>query len=110
MIRWGRRRTVSNVCEINKTKLPPLSSPLISQAVDTTGAGDAFVAGLLHQLCADPSLLQDAATGTPGIDKRVREAMTFACACGALVCQGAGAIDPQPTAAEAAAFAAARGG
>ena len=52
--------------------------------VDTTGAGDAFTAGLLHSLCAHP-------------DWPVERRMAFAAACGALVCQGAGAIDPQPT-------------
>ncbi|MCP9771999.1 carbohydrate kinase [Synechococcus sp. Tobar12-5m-g] len=58
--------------------------------VDTTGAGDAFLAGLLHGLCADPSLLTDASVAAVG------RAMRFAAACGALVCAGAGAIDPQP--------------
>ena len=53
------------------------------QVVDTTGAGDAFTAGLLHRWSA-----------TPG--ERVR----FAAACGALVCGGAGGIDPQPSAAQ----------
>jgi len=56
--------------------------------VDSTGAGDAFLAGLLHQLCALPSLLSGALDPTA--------ALRFAAACGALVCQGAGAIDPQP--------------
>ena len=48
--------------------------------VDTTGAGDAFTAGLLHRWAAAPS-------------ERIR----FAAACGALVCGGPGGIDPQPT-------------
>jgi len=55
--------------------------------VDSTGAGDAFLAGLLHQLCQQPKLL----------DGGSAEAVRFASACGALVCGGAGAIDPQPT-------------
>ena len=55
--------------------------------VDSTGAGDAFLAGLLHQLCLQPQLL----------DGNSSEAVRFASACGALVCSGAGAIDPQPT-------------
>ncbi|MEB3266760.1 MAG: carbohydrate kinase [Cyanobacteriota bacterium] len=64
-------------------------------AVDTTGAGDAFTAGLLHQLVGRPQLLGD------GADAGERqEALRFAAACGALVCRAAGAIDPQPTAAE----------
>ena len=50
-----------------------------SQVIDTTGAGDAFTAGLLH--CWD---------------RPVSERLSFASACGALVCSGAGAIDPQP--------------
>jgi fructokinase len=53
---------------------------------DSTGAGDAFLAGLLHQLCLHPEQLDGGCT----------EALRFASACGALVCGGAGAIDPQP--------------
>ena len=60
--------------------------PFAARVVDTTGAGDAFAAGLLHGLCSAPAELS--------------QLMRFASACGALVCQGAGAIDPQPTAAE----------
>lgn len=55
--------------------------------MDSTGAGDAFLAGLLHQLRLQPQLL----------DGGSAEAVRFASACGALVCGGAGAIDPQPT-------------
>ena len=55
--------------------------------VDSTGAGDAFLAGLLHQLCLHPEQLEGGCT----------EALRFASACGALVCGGAGAIDPQPS-------------
>jgi fructokinase len=51
--------------------------------VDSTGAGDAFTAGWLHCLCAQAHW---------DLERRLR----FASACGALVCQGAGAIDPQP--------------
>ena len=58
-----------------------------SAVVDTTGAGDAFMAGLLHWWAAAPP-------------ERIR----FAAACGALVCGGAGAIDPQPTQAQVEAF------
>ena len=50
-----------------------------AQVIDTTGAGDAFTAGLLH--CWE---------------RPVTERLRFASACGALVCGGAGAIDPQP--------------
>ena len=55
--------------------------------VDTTGAGDAFTAGLLHRWAAAPW-------------ERIR----FAAACGALVCGGVGGIDPQPTQAQVEAF------
>jgi fructokinase len=55
--------------------------------VDTTGAGDAFTAGLLHLWAAAP-----------------RERIRFAAACGALVCGGAGGIDPQPTQAQVVEF------
>ena len=52
-----------------------------------TGAGDAFTAGLLHCWDLPPA-------------HRVR----FAAGCGALVCSGAGGIDPQPSAQEVEAF------
>ncbi|WP_353292033.1 carbohydrate kinase [Synechococcus sp. M16CYN] len=60
------------------TGMQPAFRP--KQVVDTTGAGDAFMAGLLHRWQSPPT-------------ERVR----FAAACGALVCGGTGAIDPQPT-------------
>ena len=66
--------------------------------VDSTGAGDAFLAGLLHQLARQPRLLHQ-----PPADA-VAQAMAFASACGAMVCTGAGAIDPQPEADAVAAF------
>ena len=64
--------------------LPVFRPPAV---VDTTGAGDAFTAGLLHRW-ASP------------VPERIR----FAAACGALVCGGAGGIDPQPTEAQVEAF------
>ena len=54
-------------------------------AIDTTGAGDAFVAGLLHQL---------------GSGKTGAEIVRYAAAAGALTTRQAGAIDSQPTDAE----------
>ncbi len=66
--------------------------------VDTTGAGDAFTAGLLHGLGSDPAF---PVRSTP---EQARERMRFASACGALVCQGPGAIDPQPGAERVRAF------
>jgi len=61
-------------------------------AIDVIGAGDAFLAGLLHQLVCRPGLLQ-----APVVVSAVEKALRFAAACGALVCRGAGAIDPQPS-------------
>lgn len=57
--------------------------------VDTTGAGDAFVAGILSQLANDISLLQN--------EDRLRDALKFANACGALTVMGRGAIPSLPT-------------
>lgn len=57
--------------------------------VDTTGAGDAFVAGVLSKLAEDLSLLQD--------EKRLREALCFANACGAITVTERGAIPALPT-------------
>ncbi len=54
-------------------------------AIDTTGAGDAFVAGLLHQLAGQ---------------KSGAEIVRYAAAAGALTTRQAGAIDAQPTDAE----------
>lgn len=58
------------------------------QAVDTTGAGDAFVAGLLSKLVQDFSLLQNEA--------RLRQALQFANACGAITTTERGAIPALP--------------
>lgn len=60
-----------------------------SEAIDTLGAGDAFVAGLLFQLLQSglESALDDA---------RMREIVRFANACGAIATQKAGAIPALP--------------
>ncbi|XVE58641.1 hypothetical protein DITRI_Ditri04bG0185300 [Diplodiscus trichospermus] len=57
--------------------------------VDTTGAGDAFVSGLLSCLASDPQLFQD--------EKRLREALLFANACGSITVTERGAIPALPT-------------
>ena len=64
---------------------------------DTTGAGDAFLAGFLHQLC------QRGIQGLsqPGI---AREIVAYANAVGSLTTTRPGAIAAQPTAAEVDAF------
>lgn len=64
-------------------------SGLKVNAVDATGAGDAFVAGILLQLATDISLLQD--------EGRLIEALRFANACGALTVIERGAIPALPT-------------
>ncbi|EFJ09296.1 hypothetical protein SELMODRAFT_428214 [Selaginella moellendorffii] len=58
------------------------------QAVDTTGAGDAFVGGLLSQLVGDLSLYKD--------EQRLRAALKFANACGAITTTERGAIPALP--------------
>jgi len=62
-------------------------------ALDSTGAGDAFCAGLADARCRGAGW---------------SEALDFACACGALACRGQGAIPWLPTAAEARRLAASR--
>ncbi|KAF2311821.1 hypothetical protein GH714_026925 [Hevea brasiliensis] len=57
--------------------------------VDTTGAGDAFVGGILRSLASDLSLLKD--------EMRLREALLFANACGAVTVTERGAIPALPT-------------
>lgn len=56
--------------------------------IDTTGAGDAFVAGLLHRLANNKNLLDD--------ESALRSALQFACACGAITTTERGAIPAMP--------------
>lgn len=63
---------------------------------DTTGAGDSFLAGFLHQLC-----LQDPDYVSPDV---IRSIITYASATGALTTVKRGAIAASPTAAEVVAF------
>ena len=65
-----------------------LSAISPSSIVDTTGAGDAFTAGLIYKLL---SVDLDNTS-----KEKAEEIVQFAIACGAYVCQGEGAIDPQP--------------
>lgn len=57
--------------------------------VDTTGAGDGFMAALLSELLRDPAALSDT--------DRLRAACRFACAAGALTTTAYGAIPALPT-------------
>ena len=73
----------------NEGKLPAFSV----SAIDATGAGDGFVAGFVHQLNQfGIQCLTDAAVA--------QQALTYACAVGAMTTLKPGAIAAQPTAAE----------
>ena len=64
---------------------------------DTTGAGDAFLAGLIYQLChINLSSLNN--------QELVKQIVTYACAVGGLTATSEGAISAQPTAQEVTAF------
>lgn len=64
--------------------------------VDTTGAGDAFVGALLSKIVEDMSVLQD--------EKKLRQVLTFANACGAITTTKKGAIPALPNLSEALAY------
>lgn len=77
----------------NQGQLPAFSV----DTEDTTGAGDAFLAGFIHQLChRGTACLHD--------PTMVREIVTYAGAVGALTTTRAGAIAAQPSAKEVEAF------
>lgn len=77
----------------NEGKAPSFSVPV----VETTGAGDSFVAGFVHQLCQRGiHSLADAAIA--------KQVVTYASGAGALTTTKPGAIAAQPTAAEVEAF------
>ncbi len=61
-----------------------LKSPKI---IDTTGAGDAFLAGLISQLVA---------FDYPSNESEIQNSVRFASVCGLLTCLGEGAIEQQP--------------
>ena len=75
-----------NTCEYWLNGVVGSQPAFVVNPVDTTGAGDAFVAGILHQLGA-------------GIESG-GEIVRYAAAAGALTTLQPGAIDSQPTAAE----------
>ncbi|KAJ1379482.1 Ribokinase-like [Sesbania bispinosa] len=66
------------------------------KAIDTTGAGDSFVGALLTAVARDTSIFDN--------EPKLREALTFANACGAMCTIQKGAIPALPTAAEAQKF------
>ena len=58
-----------------------------SKIVDTTGAGDAFLAGLISQLLLLDNLSKES---------EIYNCVSFASVCGLLTCLGEGAIEQQP--------------
>ncbi|GAB4525804.1 MAG: carbohydrate kinase [Pleurocapsa sp.] len=72
-------------------------TPFSFQVKDTTGAGDAFLAGFVHQLCQRGiKSLND--------EQTVKDIVTYACAVGGLTTTKPGAIAAQPMASEVEAF------
>ncbi|CAN0838954.1 Probable fructokinase-5 [Linum grandiflorum] len=59
------------------------------KAVDTTGAGDAFVGSFLVSVAKDPSIFEN--------EEKLKEALGFANACGAICTTQKGAIPALPT-------------
>ncbi|KAK1366652.1 putative fructokinase-7 [Heracleum sosnowskyi] len=76
-------------CRYYTKKLKGRVAGVKVKAVDTTGAGDSFVAGLLYCFAADMNLYQD--------EKKLRDTLLFANACGAVTVTERGAIPAMPT-------------
>jgi len=55
--------------------------------VDTTGAGDAFLAGLISKFIS---------SGYPSNELEIEDCIKFSGVCGLLTCLGEGAIEQQP--------------
>jgi len=62
-------------------------TPTSQKIVDTTGAGDAFLAGFISKLIS---------SGYPTNDQEIEDCIKFASVCGLLTCLGEGAIEQQP--------------
>jgi len=62
-------------------------TPNSQKIVDTTGAGDAFLAGLISKLIS---------SGYPSNELEIEDCIKFASVCGLLTCLGEGAIEQQP--------------
>ncbi len=82
-------REVSYCLSDNEGRVQPFSL----QVIDTTGAGDAFTAGFIHQLCQH---------GISSLSDRelAKNIVIYACAVGGLTATKPGAISAQPTAKE----------
>ena len=75
-ISWYIKEVRGNTEVINSSKI-----------VDTTGAGDAFLAGLISQFLI---------FNYPSNESEIQDCVKFASVCGLLTCLGEGAIDQQP--------------
>ncbi len=62
-------------------------TPTSQKIVDTTGAGDAFLAGLISKLIT---------YDYPSNEQEIKDCIKFASVCGLLTCLGEGAIEQQP--------------
>ena len=62
-------------------------TPASQKIVDTTGAGDAFLAGLISKFIS---------SGYPSNEFEIQDCLNFASVCGLLTCLGEGAIEQQP--------------
>ncbi|MGK7877503.1 MAG: carbohydrate kinase [Xenococcaceae cyanobacterium] len=86
LVTAGGEADVSYCLSDNEGKVSPFSM----QVQDTTGAGDSFLAGFIHQLCQRGiASLNDPDTA--------KEIVTYACAVGGLTTTKPGAIASQPT-------------
>lgn len=72
-------------------------NPPVFPVVDTTGAGDSFVAGFIHQLC-------QRGIGCLENPEQAKEIVNYACIVGGLTTTKPGAIDAQPTPEEVEAY------
>ncbi|CAK9232410.1 unnamed protein product [Sphagnum troendelagicum] len=80
--------TGSEGCRYYTSQFKGIVGGLKVQVVDTTGAGDAFCAGILSQIVKDLSIIDD--------EGRLRSALQFANACGAITTTERGAIPALP--------------
>ena len=76
-VKWNIN-TISGITNV-------FNSPTI---IDTTGAGDAFMSGLMHKIINTSNSIMNKET--------IQEIILFSIACGAIVCGSPGAIMPQP--------------
>lgn len=87
MVTQGGEGAIAYCLSENVGQVDPFTVPV----VDTTGAGDGFVAGFVHQLCAQ-------GVTSLGDPDKAKAIVTYAAAVGALTTQKLGAIAALPTA------------